>query len=87
MSGEYAGGLRALQHLVLRRHAVGCDLSPCSCGNNDAVADISELVDEVKHWKALAMSTHGELAKENEKLREELQIMRNRVVQNEKMLK
>jgi hypothetical protein len=44
-------------------------------------------VDEVKHWKALAMSTHGELAKENEKLREELQIMRNRVVQNEKMLK
>ena len=47
---------------------------------------VEELQKAVQHWRRLAYSTHGEVAKENERLRDELQIARNRIAQNERTM-
>ena len=47
---------------------------------------VEELRNTARFWRDLAYSTHGEVAKENERLRDELQIARNRIAQNERTM-
>lgn len=49
-------------------------------------AKVERLTEDVLHWRAVAMSTHGELAKENDRLRDEVKRLRNRCAQDERLL-